>query len=115
MAVNHLFAGCAVADLAAARAFYERLLDRAPDMLPNEREACWQLTDDAWLYVIVDAQRAGGGVNTVLVDDLDARVAGWAARGLAPTKMEEYGNGTRKATILDPDGNELGFGQVPGA
>jgi predicted enzyme related to lactoylglutathione lyase len=101
-----------VADLATALAFYERLLDRAPDMRPNEREACWQLGDEAWLYVIVDPARAGGAVNTVLVDDLDARLAAWAQRGIVPAEVEEYASGTRKAVLLDPDGNELGFGQV---
>ena len=107
-----LFAGCAVADLAAARAFYEELLGRGPDLVPNADEACWRLTDEAWLYVIVDPPRAGGGVLTVLVDDLDARLADWASRGIVPREVEDYGNGTRKATIIDPAGNELGFGQV---
>jgi predicted enzyme related to lactoylglutathione lyase len=111
MAVTHLFAGCAVADLAAAQAFYERLFDRPPDLIPNATEACWQLGESSWVYVIVDLERAGGGVNTVLVDDLDVLVAGWAARGIeAPVRPE--GDGARKATVIDPDGNELGFAQV---
>ena len=41
-------------------------------------------------------------------------VAGTAARGLAPASQETYGNGVRKTTYVDPEGNEIGFGQVPG-
>ncbi len=46
----------------------------------------------------------------IFVDDFDARVAGMAERGLEPAKRETYANGVRKATHLDPDGNEIGFG-----
>ena len=38
----------------------------------------------------------------------DALVADIAARGLDPTVRETYGNGVRKATYRDPDGNEIG-------
>src|SRR5215208_4711438 len=82
MATTHLFAGIAVADYPAARAFYERLLGRAPDMLPHATEAAWQLTETGWLYVVEDADAAGHGRFTLLVDDLEAEVAGLAERGL---------------------------------
>jgi hypothetical protein len=36
-----------------------------------------------------------------------------AARGLDPTVRETYGNGVRKVTYHDPDGNEVGFGGAP--
>jgi catechol 2,3-dioxygenase-like lactoylglutathione lyase family enzyme len=111
-AATHLFAGCAVADLAAARAFYERLFGREPDLVPNATEACWQLGEDTWVYVVVDAERAGGGISTILVDDLDAVVTDWATRGIAPVEIRAEGPDARKARVLDPDGNELGFAQV---
>ncbi|WP_405866326.1 hypothetical protein [Streptomyces sp. NBC_00005] len=47
------------------------------------------------------------------MDDLDARVAGIADRGLEPTSSETYANGVRKVTYHDPDGNEFGFGGAP--
>lgn len=50
---------------------------------------------------------------TVFVDDLDATVTATAARGLEPSERETYGNGVRKATYRDPDGNEIGFGGAP--
>jgi hypothetical protein len=36
-----------------------------------------------------------------------------ADRGLEPTKRETYSNGVRKATYVDPDGNEIGYGGAP--
>jgi hypothetical protein len=47
------------------------------------------------------------------VDDLDTVVDGIVARGIEPTKRETYGNGVRKVTFHDPDGNEIGFGGPP--
>lgn len=52
-------------------------------------------------------------MHLILVDDLDARVAQIAGRGLEPTKRETYENGMRKTTHRDPDGNEFGFGGAP--
>ena len=36
-----------------------------------------------------------------------------ADRGVEPALRETYGNGVRKATYRDPDGNEIGFGGAP--
>ena len=44
---------------------------------------------------------------------LDAVVADIAARGLEPAERETYGNGVRKVTFRDADGNEIGFGGAP--
>jgi hypothetical protein len=111
-AVNHLFAGCVVADLATARPFYERLFGRAADLVPHAREECWRLDEDKWIVVLEDRERAGGAVHTVLVDDLDGLVAEWAGRGITPPDVRDEGPNARKARVYDPDGNELGFGQV---
>ncbi|HEY6759889.1 MAG TPA: hypothetical protein VI318_10375 [Baekduia sp.] len=110
--VTNLFAGCPVRDLAVARPFYEALFGRAADLVPHTREVCWQVREGSWIYVVEDPERAGGGLVTVLVADLDALVAEWAARGVAPDVVEAVGPSGRKARIADPDGNELGFAQV---
>jgi hypothetical protein len=36
-----------------------------------------------------------------------------ASRGLEPAKRETDGNGVRKITYRDPDGNEISFGGAP--
>jgi catechol 2,3-dioxygenase-like lactoylglutathione lyase family enzyme len=108
----HLFAGLPVRDFAQARAWYEQLLGE-PTFFPHDTEAVWTLADERSVYIVQDAQRAGHGVVTLFVDDLDARVAEIAARGLEPDERETYDNGVRKLVYRDPDGNEIGFGGGP--
>jgi hypothetical protein len=42
-----------------------------------------------------------------MVDDLGAAIAGITERGVEPARREEYANGVRKTTYVDPDGNEM--------
>ena len=108
----HLFAGLRVRDLQVARPWYERLLGE-PSFFPNATEAVWTLAEDRSVYVEEHAGGAGNSAVTLFVDDLDARVAAVAARGLEPDERLTYSNGVRKALYRDPDGNELGFGGAP--
>jgi len=107
-----LFAGIRVRDLAAARPWYERLLGE-PAFSPNERELVWTVAEDRSIYIEEDPERAGDGLVTVFVDDLDAAVGEIGARGLEPAERETYSNGVRKVTYRDADGNEIGFGGGP--
>ena len=109
---NVLCAGIPVSDFTAARAWYERLLGRPPDVVPHETEVMWEVAPAGWLYVVGDAERAGRALVTVLIDDLDAWLAGLAERGVAVAGVEEVGGG-RKADIIDPEGNRIAFAQVP--
>ena len=114
MAVD-LFAGMPVSDFRASVAWYETLLGEGPAFFPHDTEAVWEVAEHCYLYVV---QRAGAGhsVATVLVGtaaDLGRLVEEVEARGLAPAEDETYGNGTRKVTYRDPDGNEIGFGGTP--
>jgi catechol 2,3-dioxygenase-like lactoylglutathione lyase family enzyme len=108
----HLFAGLRVREFTTARAWYERLLGE-PTRLPHATEAVWTLADDRSVYVVEHPDGAGNSVVTLIVDDLDARVAAIAARGLEPDEQVTYANGVRKAVYRDPDGNEVGFGGLP--
>jgi hypothetical protein len=108
----HLFAGLRVRDFQAARPWYERLLGE-PAFFPHATEAVWTLAEDRSVYVVEHAGGAGNCVVTIFVDDLDARVAAIAARGLEPDERGTYPNGVRKVLYRDPDGNELGFGGAP--
>ena len=108
----HLFAGLRVREFQSARAWYERLLGE-PAFFPHATEAVWTLAEDRSVYIVEDGDGAGSSVVTVFVDDLDARVAEIAGRGLDPTEQVMYSNGVRKTLYRDPDGNELGFGGPP--
>lgn len=107
-----LFAGIPVSDYATALPWYEQLLGSPPSFLPHDTEAVWELAEHRFLYIVEQAG-AGHARITVFVDDLDTRVADVAERGLEAAERETYGNGVRKVTYRDSDGNEIGFGGAP--
>ena len=109
----HLFAGIPVTDYAAALSWYEKLFGTPPSFLPHDTEAVWELAESRAVYVVQMPEHAGHARLTLFVDDLDSIVAGITERGLEPANRETYGNGVRKATYRDPDGNEIGFGGAP--
>jgi predicted enzyme related to lactoylglutathione lyase len=113
MGATHMFAGLPVSNFAAALSWYEQLLGRSPDRLPKAGEAVWQLTDTSLLYIVEDTPRAGGGLVTIAVSDLDQHLAELVERGI-PVHSETLANGIRKATADDPDGNTLSFFEAPG-
>jgi hypothetical protein len=100
-----LFTAIPTADFAVGRAWWERFFDRPPDLVPNDNEACWRVTDHGWIYVIGDAERAGKGLATLLVDDFDA----WVER-LRLTEIKTMPGGIRSSLITDPEGNTLQLG-----
>ncbi|WP_328469308.1 VOC family protein [Actinoplanes sp. NBC_00393] len=108
-----LFAGISVSDFPAGLAWYEKLFGGPPAFLPNEVEAVWEVAEHRFVYIEHRPAHAGHGLTTLFVEDLDARVAGIAERGLEPGKRETYENGVRKITYYDPDGNEIGLGGGP--
>ena len=108
----HLFAGLRVRDFASAMEWYERLFGE-PSFHPHATEAVWELDEGRSVYVVEEPGRAGNGVITLFVDDLDEWVAGIAGRGVDPDERETYSNGVRKVTYRDADGNEVGFGGAP--
>jgi Glyoxalase/Bleomycin resistance protein/Dioxygenase superfamily len=109
--MNHVFAGIGVSDIEGARGWWERLVGRSPDLIPNDNEVAWQLSDGGWIYLIGDTRRAGKGLVTVLVDDIDAELAGIAERGIETGEVKDLPGVVRSTRINDPDGNEIQFGQ----
>jgi predicted enzyme related to lactoylglutathione lyase len=111
-----LFAGIYVSDHGTARAWYERLLGSEPAFDASDTESVWELAEHRYVFIeenVDRPERVGRSAHTIFVDDLDGTVAAIAARGIAPIQQETYGNGVRKTTFRDPDGNEIGFGGAP--
>ncbi len=109
-----LFAGIPVSDYEAALPWYERLLGSEPTFLAHATEAVWELAERRSLFIVEDPERAGYATQTIIVDDLEALVSEIAGRGIEPADRETYSNGVRKAIYRDADGNEVGFGGLPG-
>jgi predicted enzyme related to lactoylglutathione lyase len=108
----YVFAGLPVSDFESARSWYEQLFGAAPDRLPKPDEAVWQLASTSLVYVVADESRAGSGLLTIAVDDLDEHLADLDKRGIHP-RTDALANGIRKAVVTDPDGNEIGFFEAP--
>jgi predicted enzyme related to lactoylglutathione lyase len=114
MSIEYVFAGLAVTRLDAALVWYERLLGRAPDMRPNEREATWQVAQTASVYIVADEDRAGHSAVTMFVDDLDAELDGITRRGIEVGEIEAAPGLFRRVKISDPDGNTIQLAELPG-
>jgi hypothetical protein len=112
MEIEVAFIGVPVTDLATGQDFFERLLGSPPDIVVKEDEVMWRLTEAAWLYVVVDPPRAGHGLAALSVGNLDATLVELATRGITPWRVEQVGEGARKATVLDPDGNSVAVIEV---
>ncbi len=107
-----LFAGIPVNDFAAALDWYQRLFGSPPTFFATDTEAVWELAEHRWAYIEQRPEHAGHAMHTILIDDLDVRLAQIAERGLEPAKRETHEGGVRKFTFRDPDGNEFGFGDA---
>lgn len=110
--VEHVFAGIAVADFHVALAWYERLFGRAPDVVVrDDEEVMWQLVPGGWVYVVHNAERAGQGLLTILVRDLQRHVEMLVERGIAVPEIETEPGLYRKIALEDPLGNMLSIGE----
>jgi predicted enzyme related to lactoylglutathione lyase len=114
MSIEYVFAGLAVTRLDAAIEWYERLLGNPPDMRPNEREATWQVTQTASVYIVADDDRAGHSAVTMFVDDLDAELDRITSGGIAVGEIETAPGLFRRVKISDPDGNAIQLAELPG-
>jgi hypothetical protein len=112
MDVEIAFTGVPVSDLASGRDFFERLFGRPADVEVAADEVMWCLAESAWLYVVVDAVRAGRGLVSLSVGDLDATLAELDRRDIIPMRVEVVADAGRKATVLDPDGNSVAIIEV---
>jgi predicted enzyme related to lactoylglutathione lyase len=111
-AVDVLFAGVPVRDFQAARTWYSTFFGKPPDVVAHEREVMWRCADSAWLYIVHDPRRAGNALVALLVADLDAAVAEIAERGITGGPAIPEGDGARKVSFTDPDGNDVSLIEV---
>jgi predicted enzyme related to lactoylglutathione lyase len=102
-----------VRDYDAAKEWYERLFGSEPAFVAHETECVWEVAEHRFIVIEENAERAGYAEHTLFADDLETTVEDIAARGIEPAKRETYGNGVRKVTYRDADGNEIGFGGAP--
>lgn len=108
-----LFAEIHVRDFAAAVPWYETLFGAPASFQAHDTEVVWELAEHRSVALEGSPDKAGYSEVTIFVDDYDERVAAIRERGIEPALVETYGNGVRKATFRDPEGNEFGIGGPP--
>jgi glyoxylase I family protein len=112
LVVEHVFAGIAVSDYHASLRWYESLFGRPPDVVVrDDLESMWQIREGAWVYIVLDGERAGKSLVAVLVPDLQKHLAMLSARGMAVPEMDVAPGLYRKAVLTDRDGNTVTLGE----
>src|ERR1700722_5067867 len=112
MNVDVLFAGAAVTDFEAARAWYERFFGRAADIVAHDEEVMWRVTSAGWLYIRRDTEHAGHSILAMAVPDIEEATSALEARGVATSAIEQQGEAGRKTMVRDPDGNSIAIIEV---
>ena len=110
MTITNVLAGIAVEDLGDALDFYERLFGRIPDARPMSEVAEWKLPGGGWVQLVTDADRAGAGLLTLVVDDLAEELGRLGLHGLTPV-AKSMGDFFKTAKFRDPDGNQIVLSQ----
>jgi ketosteroid isomerase-like protein/predicted enzyme related to lactoylglutathione lyase len=110
MRVQEVMGVVSVADFECAAEWYERLFGRPADATPMGGLAEWHVEEAGGIQLLRDAERAGGSLITLLVDDLDAERERLERRGLT-LGAALAGDIARCAQITDPEGNQLTFAE----
>jgi predicted enzyme related to lactoylglutathione lyase len=111
MPIAKVLAALAVADIEAARAWYEQLLGRPTDDVPMAEAAEWHVTETGSIQLVQDAERAGNSSVTLSVDDVDELVTAVAGRDLELAAADTPSGMFRIASFTDPEGNVITFAE----
>ena len=109
---DYLFAGLLVSDIDAATEWYATFFGAPPAFRPNDCESVWQVVPTGSVYIKADPERAGHGVLTIAVPDLEIEVASLTARGVTAGAIAPVGTAGIESKLHDPDGNEVTLVQI---
>jgi predicted enzyme related to lactoylglutathione lyase len=112
MEIIGLYAALYVRDLKAAVAFYTKLIGREPDDRPNDKLVQWRGFGTAGIQLFADSAKAGHGVMTLVVPDLDVVTTRLARSGVVSDDVLT-GDFGKIAHIADADGNTVTLAEPP--
>jgi predicted enzyme related to lactoylglutathione lyase len=112
MKIRGIFAVACVADMERSVGWYSRLIGRPPDDRPMEGLVQWRTSDSAGLQLVLDGEKAGSSLVTLVTPEMDAARERLAAASLQlePDIQGDFGI---IAQISDPDGNRLTLAEPP--
>ena len=112
MNLQKTYTALRAADLAAAEAWYTKLLGRRPDYRPMDTMVEWELSDQGGLVLASDTLIAGKGVMFLIVDDVAAERHRLNGLGIVLGDDIE-GDYSTLAQVRDPDGNMITLATPP--
>ena len=112
MTIKKIYASLLTSDMAAAEAWYAKLLGRGPDNRPMDTLVQWELFDQAGLMLSSSDEIASKGVAFFYVDDLAAERR--RLQGLGIVLGDDIkGDYSTLAQVRDPDGNLITLATPP--
>jgi catechol 2,3-dioxygenase-like lactoylglutathione lyase family enzyme len=112
MNLRKIYTALLTADLAAAEAWYTRLLGRRPDHRPMDSLVQWELFDHGGVALSTSEEIAGRGVVFVVVEELAAERR--RLQGLGVVLGNDIpGDYSTLAQVRDPDGNLITLATPP--
>jgi catechol 2,3-dioxygenase-like lactoylglutathione lyase family enzyme len=112
MKLQKIYTAFLTTDLAAAEAWYTKVLGRGPDNRPMNTLVQWELFDRVGLGLSTDAEIAGNGVMFLYVEDVAAERR--RLKGLGIVLGDDIkGDYSTLAQVRDPDGNVLTLATPP--
>jgi hypothetical protein len=108
MAITDVLAALPVPAVDDAIQWYTRLLGRPPDARPMPGLADWHFSGTGSLQLVEDANRAGGGLVTLTIDDVKTYVVGLAERGIDAGSVDDTtSDKVFFVSVEDPYGNSI--------
>jgi len=105
--IINVLAGIPVSDMDTGIDWFSRLLARGPDARPMPDLADWNFTNQQTLQLVLDPERAGGGVVTLHVPDIAAARDALAERDVPMTLDDTSSTKVKFGQLADPDGNSV--------
>jgi catechol 2,3-dioxygenase-like lactoylglutathione lyase family enzyme len=112
MKLQKIYTALLTADLAAAEAWYTKLLGRGPDRRPMDSLLHWELFDHGGLMLSTSEEIAGKGMAFLYVADVAAERRRLQGLGIVVGDNIE-GDYSTLAQVRDPDGNLITLATPP--
>lgn len=112
MNLQKIYTSLLTADLAAAEAWYTKLLGRGPDHRPMDTLLHWEFAGQGGLMLSSSDEIAGSGAMFLYVDDLAAERSRLQSLGLVLGNDIE-GDYSTLAQLHDPNGNLVTLASPP--
>ncbi len=112
MHFNTVFVGLSVDELATTKDWFAHFFGRPADVVVSDEEVMWQVTEDAWLYIVEDEPPRTFATVVLAIHNLNDALGALAGRGLEPRELEVVSGAGRKAYFADPNGNEVVLAEI---